>query len=89
MFSYLLERHQRLMLFILFCLLVSVGYGELKILNNVTAACTTWFFALLIGVGFIVKIFNDSLYGQIFGILFFTVGIVVLFNFWRRSPAKK
>ncbi len=88
-FQKLFEHHQLGVLFTLCVLLIIVGYGEVKILNRVTVACTTWFFALLIAAASISKIFGNSVVGIIVGILCFIFGLLILVNYWRRSSAKK
>ena len=89
MFAHLFERHESVILFVLFVLLLFLGYGELKIVKNVTAASTTWFFAIAIGSAFISEIFNDSVYGEVLSILFFALSFVALINYWRHSSARK
>ena len=89
MFEHLFQRYQLVMLLVLFLFLVLVGYGELKILNRITVACTTWSFALVIGTAFIIEIFKDSTYGKSIGLLFLVFGFIILLNVWRRSSARK
>ena len=89
MIRILIENHPLFVLIILFISAILIGYGELRIFNQVTLACTTWLFAVIFGIAIFGEIFKGSIYGMISGILFGILGIVVLIVLWHRSTAKR